>query len=166
MKNNVLELTDILEREISLYEESLEVALCEKDAMQRYFLEGMLDCQKSRMNLNMRIGELEESRKVISFEIARAKGVSAEALTLKDIIAFVDGEARERLENCRLAMKGLLETLSTAIAEVNRIAAVSLTFVDSSIKLLSGYETDKMTYCSKGIMEESESHHGSLIKEV
>lgn len=166
MKDKISELTDILEEEMSLYEESLEVASREKDAMQSYFLEGMLDCQRSRMNLNLRISELEERRIKISSEIIKTKGLDATALRLKDIAAFVDGETKERLEHYRFGMKKLLDKLSAVMAELSRIATSSLDFVDSSIKLLSGYETAKMTYRSNGIMEERESHHARLMKEV
>ncbi len=69
MEDKILELTDILEQEMFLYEESLNTTSREKDAMQRYSLEGMLDCQKSRMSLNLRISELENIRKGITDEI-------------------------------------------------------------------------------------------------
>ncbi len=166
MEDKILELTDILEQEMFLYEESLNTTSREKDAMQRYSLEGMLDCQKSRMSLNLRLSELEKIRKGITDEMAAKKGVSFNALTLKDIVADADGETKERLENCRLGLKRLLEMLSAAMDDAGRVASSSLKFVDRSIKLLSGYEVDKMTYCSNGIMEEHDRHPGRLMKEV
>lgn len=166
MEDKILELTDILEQEMSLYEESLNTTSREKNAMQRYFLEGMLDCQKSRMSLNLRIGELEKMRKGIIDEIAAKKGVSSKALTLKGIVVDAEGETKERLENCRLGLKRLLEMLSAAMDDAGRVAYSSLKFVDRSIKLLSGYEVDKMTYRSNGIMEEHDRHPGMLMKEV
>ena len=166
MEDKILELIDILEKEMFLYEESLNTTSREKDAMQRYFLEEMLDCQKSRMSLNLRIGELEKIRKGITDEIAAKKGVSFKALTLKDIIVDADGETKERLENCRLGLKRLLAMLSAAMDDAGRVAVSSLKFVDRSIKLLSGYEVDKMTYRSNGIMEKHDRHPGRLMKEV
>ena len=166
MEDKVLELTAILEKEMSLYEESLDLTSREKGAMERYSLEGMLDCQKSRMSLNLRISALEKVRKGITDEIAAKKGIPFNTLTLKDIVADADGETKERLENCRLGLKRLLEVLSAAMDDASRVASSSLKFVDRSIKLLSGCEVDKMTYRSNGIMEEHDRHPGRLMKEV
>ena len=166
MEDKLLQLTAILEKEMSLYEESLDLISLEKGAMENYSLEGMLDCQKSRMRLNLRISELEERRKEITGELAAKKGISVKDLTLEGIVMGSAGETKERLENCRLSLKRLLEVLSSAMDDAGRIASSSLKFIDHSIKLLSGYSSDKRTYSSSGIMEEQDRHPGRLMKEV
>ncbi len=166
MGNKTAELIDILEKEISLYEESLDMVTLEKDAMGKYFLEGILDCQKSRMALNLQINELEEKRSKLTGEMASDMGIPFEALTLKDIIREARGYEKERLEQCSLTFNDLLETLSDALKDNKRIALSSLSFVDSSIKVLSGYNVDQPTYLSSGIMENHDCPPNRVMKEV
>ena len=166
MGERTAELIEVLENEISLFESLLDAASYEKDAMENFYLEEMLSCQKSIMSLNLDINVLEGRRKKITDEIAERRQIPPESLTLQDLVFEADGEERIRLERCRTALKNLLESLSTVLKENRQLASGSLEFLDRSIKVLSGYEVKESNYLPSGILEQREYPANRVMKEV
>ena len=166
MDGKLKSLIGILEEETAIYSELIELANSERDAMLTYSINDIIVCHKDRKKLIIKAKEKEEARKNLLNLLAPQKGNFSKRVTLPDLIKKASGEEAKNLEKCRKSLKELLTRYSVVNAENNNIAAKALSFINHSIKILTGYKPEDSVYSANGTLGEQEMLGYRMNREV
>ena len=162
MNHKLRQLGDILEKEIDLCADSISLALKEKEAMIACLPDELLACQKKRKEINLEMSNLEAVRQGIMADIA----VGGKGGTLSDVYELAKGELKKSLMRRGAALNKVARELSLILRRNENIAAASLHFIDSSIKILKTPARDAPTYLSSGAIGTGPSCVTSISREV
>ncbi len=165
---NLRALVEVLEREREIIGGLLVLTGKEREAMKRYSLPELIECQKERKELNQRLRALGDRRQEIMAALSKVMRLPTETPTLSAVIERLgDGKEKSELEICRDALKRGVQELRIA-HEVNRmVAESSSSFIDLSIRLLCGDEgAEPTTYMSSGEMKRHQKPKGMVALEV
>ena len=150
-------LLNILEDEIELYRTLLDISGRERDAMVRYSLSDILNCHEERKSIYLKAAHLQENRFAVLVRISNETGIPQENLTLSSIIEITEHHFASALEGCGSTLKELIAALSTADSGNKRIALKSLSFIDQSMKILTGFTAVDPVYLSNGALNKHDN---------
>jgi len=166
MAKKISEMINILEKEVNLYKTLLDLSAREKDAMTRYSLEDLVACQKIRKSMNLQSKELEESRCAVMSVLSQEMQRPVSSLTVSMLMHGAQPDEVAALKKCRADLKRAVELFLRVNGENQAIARESLSFIDKSVKILSGYNPSGTVYKSDGMIEMHDKSGSRMRREV
>ncbi len=160
------ELLSILEDDIELYEEMLLISEKEKEAMLSYALDDILECQNERKLKNVKALELEEKRRAVMSAVSADMGVSANKLTVSQIIKESESEVTGSIKTCSSKLREITGILMRRESENRVIAERALSLIDQSVKILSGVNSKEPVYLANGAVTTQDDSYRRLNREV
>ena len=159
-------LVNILEDETVLYKTLLDISSREREAMIRYSLTDLIQCHKERKTIYLKAARLQENRLSALTEISNKISIPRERLNISTIVENIRSEECTRLEVCRNHLRGIVKKLSEAESGNKSIAQKSLSFIDQSMKILTGFTSSDPIYLSNGALEKHDNPGCRVKKEA
>ncbi len=149
LNQRVDELTDILTRQKSFYENFLELARSKKEALIANNLEELSDIVAGEDELTQKIETLEAERKSISERISQLLG--KEEINISLLLDYIEGERSEQLAAVQEEMQDLLDELSRQNEQNRQLLLQAMKLNEISLKMfLQGTDKDKFYQAPDG----------------
>lgn len=142
-------LHDILGEEIRLYERYLELSHRDKPLMMALKLDELEASNKEKATIILKLQIADKSRKQITRQVAQAKGLGENRVTIKEICLQMDPEEARPV----LTLKERLNKVITQVKEVNDVNTLfahnSLRWMNTSLTYLKDFITPSI-YSERG----------------
>lgn len=162
----VNELIKILKEEAKLYEALFHVVSREREAMITYNLTDLIQCQKERQTMNLDVARLQESRVATLKEISMNISIPLEKLNISAILKNLQNEEANRLSECRDNLSAVIKKLSDVESGNRSIVRRSLSFIDQSVRILTGSPSIDPVYLSNGALGKNDNSGYRLRREA
>ncbi|HVK62476.1 MAG TPA: flagellar protein FlgN [Bdellovibrionales bacterium] len=161
------ELVDGLENLVKVYRALLDVVRREKEILVAAKLEDLVENNKSKDAMLVRIRSLENQRIKHAKDLAQAVGADVENPRLLDIAIHCDPQWQDRLRN----IHSVLELLVRRVSEVNKqneeLVQAALKNITGAMDSIREGLKPKATYARQGQIAQTKTESGQLVvKEV
>lgn len=166
MKALVTTLTEILWKEVRVFERLLETLAAEQEALVRQEVEAVETIVAEQKMLTETTGHLEKARIRVVARLAGAVGEDPAALTLKRLMERVAAPQAEQLAQVREALLEVQEKVRGTNRQNALLIKQSLKYVDKSLQILAGGEGPAGTYRPSGKIETRPSAQRTVMNQV
>lgn len=149
------ELSSVLEREIGCYEELIQSARAEQQALIRGKLEELKLSIEAQELLIASTKALEGTRRQIGRTLAQHLGLPDQEVTLTRLIELGYGEEEGRIGALRNRIRDVVRELDRLNAGNAQLISSSIDFINQTMWVLLQPRTDKPTYDPTGSAEAS-----------
>ncbi len=147
------DLSDLLRREFDTYRSLLSLLQKERQIVVDFSTEDLIQTNKEKENLVLKIRILEESRVVLLEKLADNMGVPPEALTLSALEQRVKEPFVTQLSTHRSNLSAILQSIRE-VNEGNRVFLQhSVDFVKGSLALIRHLTASNPKYMATGILD-------------
>jgi flagellar biosynthesis/type III secretory pathway chaperone len=166
LKNQELysSLADTLDNLVKVYRTLLEVVRREKDILVEAKLEDLIENNKTKDTLLLRIRSLENTRMKQARDLAHAVGADVEQPRLLEIAAKVESVQGDKLRN----MHSVLDLLVRRVSEVNKqneeLVQAALNNITGAMDAIRDTLQEKPAYGRKGTMSALKNEGGNLVR--
>ncbi|GAE87773.1 flagellar protein FlgN [Acetivibrio straminisolvens] len=156
MDNRLInDLMDILLQESKIYEDILEISKNKTDVIVKGKVNELESITNLEQSLIFKIAKLEESRENLVSEISGILGINSSDITISELEKHVDQKQAERLKEYKEHMSSIIAEIKD-INEINsRLIKNSIDFIDFSINILAGANSEGNNYSKAGQINDS-----------
>ena len=166
MDQLVVRLIDIIEKEVSTFEQLLEMLQHQQKALVTHAVDEIEAAVDQQHSLADQTSILENARVLVVEELAEALSVDPKTLTISRLLEFMPSSDAERLT----WMRESLVDIQDQIAETNRhntlLIKQSLKYVDKTMQILSGGEDSSGAYAQSGKVEVRAASPRTVMNQV
>jgi len=149
MSRQLSELESILGQLIAEYRRLLSHIDKHEAAMKAFDLNAMDDARNLQEGTRLRIAGLEQRRKLIVLQLAKAMGIPGEPTLRK--LASLDPQHNQPLTQIRTELKALVEQISARTRVAAKLASAVLGHLNTVVRLLAGAVERAGVYTKQGI---------------
>ncbi len=150
MDGLVLQLTDVIRHEVSTFEALLDALSAQQEALVTHDLTAIEASVSRQREAAERAGQLEAVRTALVKKISRAMAEDPASLTLRRLIARLEGPEADRLREMRESLVGLHEKIQRANRHNALLIRQSMRYVDRSLEALTGSGPSTGVYGKSG----------------
>jgi flagellar biosynthesis/type III secretory pathway chaperone len=143
-------LSDLLGKELDLYRSLLSLLQKERRIVVDCSIEDLVQINKKKENIVLKIRILEQSREVILEKLAETIGIPPEGLTLAALEEHLKKPFASRLRSLRSNLRAILQSIREANDENRVFLQHSVDFVRGSLDLIQHLTVASPTYMASG----------------
>jgi len=160
------QLIENLTEEKNIYSELLEISERKKQVIMNSRIKDLEKIVQVEQEFIIRIGSLENKRQEIIGEMAAQKKVKPEEITISTLVNWSSGEVKQRLENIKEALTGIIERQKELNRVNERLLKINLEYVDFAINFLTGNYGTGTFYEKKGQASKSKQTRNLFDEKV
>ena len=149
----VTDLSDLLGKEYALYQSLLSLLQKERRIVVDCSATDLIQTNKEKENLVLKIRILEQSRQAIIEELAERMGLSSDELTLSTLEERLKEPFAGRLRTLRSKLSAVLQSIREANEENRVFLQHSVDFVKGSLALIRYLTVSSPTYVASGALD-------------
>ena len=150
MERQLSDLSDLLGKELDLYRSLLSLLQKERRTVVDCSIEDLIQINKRKENLVLKMRILEQSRQSLLEELAEAIGIPTEALTLSVLEERLEEPMATKLNILRSKLSAILQSIREANEENRVFLQHSVDFVKGSLDLIRHLTLTSPTYMASG----------------
>jgi flagellar biosynthesis/type III secretory pathway chaperone len=144
------DLSDLLGKELDLYRSLLSLLQKERRTVVDCSIEDLIQINKKKENLVLKIRILEQSRGALLEKLAQSIGITPEALTLSVLEERLKEPFVSQLRSLRSNLRAILQSIREANEENRVFLKHSVDFVRGSLDLIQHLTLASPTYMASG----------------
>ncbi len=153
VERQLSDLSDLLGEELDLYRSLLSLLQKERRTVVDCSIEDLIQINKKKENLVLKMRILEQSRQALLEKIAEAIGIPPEALTLSVLEERLEEPLANQLSTLRSKLRAILQSIREANEENRVFLQHSVDFVKGSLDLIRHLTLTSPTYMPTGGLE-------------
>jgi hypothetical protein len=150
MSRQLVELESVLALLVEEHKRMLAHVATQQAAMKKLDLDGMQDAMHRQESSRLRIGNLDNRRRLLVQQIGKLMRMSGE-VTLAQIAAAAAPQNGPRLLALRDELKGLIQQIADTTHVAGRLAAAVLGHLNTAMRLFAGAVGQNGTYTKHGV---------------
>lgn len=139
-------LTDIVSREVTQFEQVLQLMADQQNFLVSNDLENLNRVVKEQEEAILKMRELEKSRLRIIEEISQRTDDNPEGLTLTELAKKLGKPQAEKLERMQKTLRDLHDKINKARARNEFLIKKSMEYIEGTVRLLASSGVDVPTY--------------------
>lgn len=160
----VKKLTEILDKEASIYEAILKLSREKTDIIANGKVTELEGITRVEQSMILQLGQLENEREKIVGEIAAQQGTAAEDITISKLGEILPKEQSEELKNRQQKMTGIINDLRHTNEVNSKLIKNSLDYIDFSVNVLTNAGFAGDIYGKSGNSNDSEKRNFFDVK--
>jgi flagellar biosynthesis/type III secretory pathway chaperone len=158
------DLSDLLHKELDVHRSLLSLLQKERRIVVDCSTEELIQTNKEKENLVLKIRILEQSREAILRKIADKMGLSADELTLSKLEERLKEPFATQLQTLRSKLSAILQSIREVNQENRVFLQHSVDFVKGSLALIRYLTVSSPTYMASGTLD-GERSDGRFVSE-
>jgi len=163
----IMQLVDIIRREVDAFQSLLESLEHERDALVHHEIQALAAASAAQQALTAASAQLEAERVQVVKRLSAVLQEDADSLTLKRLIERVRGAHSDRLREMRETLIALQQKIRKANRHNAMLIKQSMKYVDKSLQILTGNgSASGGVYVQSGRLETSSSPMRGVLNQV
>jgi len=153
VERQLRDLSDVLDKELELYRSLLSLLQKERRTVVDCSIEDLIQINKEKENLVLKMRILEQSRQTLLKKIAEVMGIPPELLTLSVLEERLEEPLAKQLSALRSKLRAILQSIREANEENRVFLQHSVDFVKGSLDLIRHLTLTSPIYMPTGGIE-------------
>lgn len=163
----IMQLVDVIRREVDAFQSLLESLEHERDALVHHEVHALAEASAAQQALTAASAQLEAERVRIVKRLSAVLREDADSLTLKRLIERVGGAHSDRLREMRETLMDLQQKIQKANRHNALLIKQSMKYVDKSLQILTGNgSASGGVYVQSGRLETSPSPVRGMLNQI
>jgi len=162
--NSVKKLTEILDKEASIYEAILKLSREKTDIIVNGKVNELEGITKVEQSMILQLGKLENERERIVEEIAAQLGIPAEEVTVSRLEKMLPKDQSAELKDCQQKMTDIINDLRHTNDVNSKLIKNSLDYIDFSVNILTNAGSSGDIYGKSGQSNDSKQRNFFDVK--